>query len=247
LLYNRNLRESEAIELFLHGHYEDNFDPFLFNKMAEAIDLTIEHIKRGDKICVYGDYDADGMTASALLYEVLTTLRADCFVYIPDRSSEGYGLHREAIDKAIKHGAKLLITVDGGIRNNKEIAYAQERGLKIIITDHHTPPENIADLPACLIINAHLKSEKYPVKFLAGDGVEVDAQVLDDPQVVVGIFQLCPQIGFDEALDDADHHCRDMLGVARFPVLDGRLECGWRASFQRLAERNLVLGAERLG
>jgi single-stranded-DNA-specific exonuclease len=171
LLYNRNLRESEVIELFLHGRYEDNFDPFLFNKMEEAIALTIEHIKRGDKICVYGDYDADGMTASALLNEVLMTLRGDCFVYIPDRSSEGYGLHREAIDKAIKKGAKLLITVDGGIRNNKEIDYAKERGLEIIITDHHTPPEDAADLPKCLIVNPHLKGEKYPFKFLAGVGV----------------------------------------------------------------------------
>jgi len=171
LLYNRNLRDGEAIELFLHGKYEDNFDPFLFAKMEEAISLTVEHIKKGDKVCVYGDYDADGMTASALLSEVLTTLRADCFVYIPDRSSEGYGLHREAIDKAIKKGAKLLITVDGGIRNNKEIAYAQERGLKIIITDHHAPPEKNEDMPNCLIVNPHCRGEKYPFKFLAGVGV----------------------------------------------------------------------------
>ncbi|MDD5527699.1 MAG: single-stranded-DNA-specific exonuclease RecJ [Patescibacteria group bacterium] len=171
LLHNRGLRESEEIDLFLHGHFENNHNPFLFNKMAEAIALTIEYIKRGDKICIYGDYDADGMTASALLNEVLSTLRADCFVYIPDRSSEGYGLHQEAIDKAIKKGAKLLITVDGGIRNNKEVDYAIERGLAVIITDHHTPPEDAADLPACLTINPHLQGEKYPFKFLAGVGV----------------------------------------------------------------------------
>jgi single-stranded-DNA-specific exonuclease len=171
LLYNRNLRDDEEVELFLRGRFEDNFDPFLFNKMEEVIALTIECIKKGDKICVYGDYDADGITASALLNEVLTTLHADSFVYIADRGSEGYGLHREAIDKAIKKGVKLLITVDGGIRNNKEVDYANERGLKIIITDHHTPAENIADLPKCLIINAHLKGEKYPFKFLAGVGV----------------------------------------------------------------------------
>jgi single-stranded-DNA-specific exonuclease len=171
LLYNRGIKDDEAISLFLRGKYEDNFSPFAFNKMEEAINLTIDHIKRGDKICVYGDYDADGMTASALLHEVLTTLRADCFVYIPDRGSEGYGLHREAIDKTIKHGAKLLVTVDGGIRNNKEVDYARERGLTVIITDHHTPPEQAADLPACLIVNPHLVGEKYPFKFLAGVGV----------------------------------------------------------------------------
>lgn len=171
LLYNRNLRDSEAIELFLAGRYEDNFNPFLFAKMEEAIILTIEHIKRGDKICIYGDYDADGMTASALLQEVLITLRADCFVYIPDRSGEGYGLNREALDKVIKKGAKLLITVDGGIRNKEEIDYAKQRGLEVIITDHHTPAEGAENLPNCLIINPHLKGEKYPFKFLAGVGV----------------------------------------------------------------------------
>ncbi len=150
LLHNRGLRESEEMDLFLHGHFENNFSPFLFNKMEEAINLTITHIKAGDKICIYGDYDADGMTASALLAEVLATLRADCFVYIPDRGSEGYGLHREAIDKAIKKGAKLLITVDGGIRNKGEVEYARARGLETIITDHHTPPESSANLPDCL-------------------------------------------------------------------------------------------------
>lgn len=171
LLHNRNLRDSESIELFLTGRYGDNFNPFLFAKMEEAITLTIEYIKRGDKICIYGDYDADGMTASALLLEVLTTLRANCFVYIPDRSSEGYGLNREAIDKVIKKGAKLLITVDGGIRNQKEIDYAKERGLQVIITDHHTPADGADNLPDCLIINPHIKGEKYPFKFLAGVGV----------------------------------------------------------------------------
>jgi single-stranded-DNA-specific exonuclease len=171
LLHNRGLRQSEEMDLFLHGRFEDNFNPFLFSKMEEAINLTIDHIKAGNKICVYGDYDADGMTASALLREVLSTLRADCFVYIPDRSSEGYGLHREAIDKAIKKGAKLLITVDGGTRNKNEIDYARERGLEIIISDHHTPPEQAADLPSCLVINPHFRGEKYPFKFLAGVGV----------------------------------------------------------------------------
>jgi single-stranded-DNA-specific exonuclease len=171
LLYNRDLRDQEAIELFLHGKYEDNFDPFIFSKMEEAINLTIDHIKKGDKICVYGDYDADGMTASALMYEILTTLRADCFVYIPDRLAEGIGLHNEAIDKICKKGARLIITVDVGIRNTKEIRYAQEKGLQVIVTDHHTPPEKVEDLPPCLIVNPHSKGEKYPFKFLAGVGV----------------------------------------------------------------------------
>ncbi|HTW96532.1 MAG TPA: single-stranded-DNA-specific exonuclease RecJ, partial [Candidatus Methylomirabilis sp.] len=171
LLHNRGLREGEEIEFFLRGRWEDNFDPFLFNKMADAINLTIEQIKAGNKICVYGDYDADGITASVLLAEVLTILRADCFVYLPDRSGEGYGLNCEAIDKAIKKGAKLLITVDGGIRNKKEVAYARGRGLEVIITDHHTPPVEAENLPDCLIVNPHSHGEKYPFKFLAGVGV----------------------------------------------------------------------------
>jgi single-stranded-DNA-specific exonuclease len=171
LLYNRGLREKEEIEYFLRAKFEDNFVPFLFRDMETAVVLAIKNIKERKKICIYGDYDADGVTASALLYEVLTTIKADCFVHIPERVGEGYGINKEAIDKILSKGAALIITVDGGIRNKKEIEYSLSRGLEVIITDHHEPPEDKKDLPPCLIINPHSHGEKYPFKFLAGVAV----------------------------------------------------------------------------
>lgn len=171
LLYNRGLRENDDIDFFLSGRYENNFDPFTFRHLGEAVDLIIKNIKERKKICVYGDYDADGVTSAALLYEILTTLKADCFVYIPDRGSEGYGMHKEAIDKIHRKGASLIITVDNGIRNRAEVIFAKDKGMEVIITDHHEPSGDEDDLPPCLIIDPHVKGERYPFKFLAGVSV----------------------------------------------------------------------------
>ena len=171
LLKNRNIESDEEIKLYLHGEFgTDTYDPFLFNDMEEAVALIIKHIKAQNKIVVYGDYDADGVTASAVLVEILEIFKAQVNVYLPDRVNEGYGLNKEALDGIIKNETKLIITVDGGIRNKEEVIYAQERGVDVIITDHHVPPENKADLPPCLIINAQLEDEKYPFKYLAGVG-----------------------------------------------------------------------------
>ncbi len=171
LLYNRGIRDRDDIELFMSGRYEDNFDPFVFRFMEEAVSLVIDSIKSRKKICIYGDYDADGVTSTALLFEILSTLKAECFVYIPDRSSEGYGMHKAAIDKIANKGASLIITVDNGIRNKAEVAYAKEKGLEVIVTDHHEPPESPDEFPPCLIIDPHVKSERYPFKYLAGVAV----------------------------------------------------------------------------
>ncbi|MFH1427947.1 MAG: single-stranded-DNA-specific exonuclease RecJ [Patescibacteria group bacterium] len=171
LLYNRGIKEEEAINIFLNPEFNrDLNDPFIFKDMAKVVDLIIKHIKNENLIIIYGDYDADGVTASALLYEVLSTLKAKCEIYIPDRVSEGYGLNKEAIEEIAKMGAKLIITVDGGIRNKEEVEYGLKKDLEIIITDHHVPPEKAEDLPACLILNP-LADVDYPNKKLAGVGV----------------------------------------------------------------------------
>lgn len=172
LLFNRALIEKEEIGRFLYPL--ENFSeisPNAFGKMAEAVDLIIKNIKEKNKIVIYGDYDADGVTSSAVLYETLRILKADVSVYIPDRVSEGYGLNIKAIDDIEKMGVGLIVTVDGGIRSNKEVEYAKNLGLEVIITDHHMPPDNDADLPKCLIINPNAKAEKYEFKYLAGVGV----------------------------------------------------------------------------
>jgi single-stranded-DNA-specific exonuclease len=171
MLWNRNLTEKDEIKFFLEADFNDTHDPFLFCDMEKAIDLIIKHIKAQNKIYIYGDYDADGVTASAVVFEALTTLKAEADVYIPHRVSEGYGLNKEAIDFIGKEGAKLIITVDGGIRSKEEITYAQSLGVEVIVTDHHTPPNDKKDYPDSLIINPTLPEEKYPDKKLAGVGV----------------------------------------------------------------------------
>lgn len=172
LLFNRGLKEKEEIESFLNPDYaRDSFDPFLFKNMQAAVELVIVHIKAGHKIVIYGDYDADGITASAVLAETLFVLKAKVDIYIPDRTNEGYSLNKKAIDFFAESGVKLIITVDCGIRNKSEIAYAKSLGINAIVTDHHQPPEDKDALPDCLIINPMVEEDAYPFRYLAGVGV----------------------------------------------------------------------------
>jgi len=169
LLYNRGLTGAADIADFFNPPAPH--DPFLFRNMAAAVDLIIKHIKAGDKIVVYGDYDADGVTASVILWETLNILHAAADVYMPDRVSEGYGLNKPALKILAEQGAKLIITVDNGTRNQSEAAYAKELGMDIIITDHHSLPEDRAELPDCLLINPADAEDAYPWRYLAGVGV----------------------------------------------------------------------------
>jgi len=172
LLYNRGLVGKKEIEFFLRPDFsEHNLNPFLFVNMEKVVGLIIGHIKAKNKILIYGDYDADGATAAAVLWETMKALMADAEVYIPDRVTEGYSLNEKAIKEIADLGAKLVITVDCGIRNKQETDYAKNLGLDIIITDHHIPSEEDKDLPDCLIVNPASKNEKYPFKYLAGVGV----------------------------------------------------------------------------
>jgi single-stranded-DNA-specific exonuclease len=184
LLYNRGLSDPKSLESFLHDILPSEktldivssvdlrfYNPFLFKNMEAAVALIISHIKKGNKIVVYGDYDADGVTSSVVLFETLKILQAKVEVYLPDRVSEGYGLNCGAIDQIVEQGFSLLITVDNGIRNKAEVIYAQEKGLEIIITDHHILPDNQEDLPPCLYINPADRNDSYPWPYLAGVGV----------------------------------------------------------------------------
>lgn len=172
ILWNRGIRTKEQITSFLEDTYEQSaFDPFLFVDMEKAISLLISHIKKRNKITIYGDYDADGVSSSVLMADILRILKVEVDFYIPDRVTEGYGLNREALDGIISNGTKLLITVDNGIRSRAEVAFAKERGLDLIITDHHQGPELESDYPDCLIINPALPREKLPFDKLAGVGV----------------------------------------------------------------------------
>ena len=184
LIYNRGLIKPEEIVEFLADELNPKlvrligesgapafYDPFLFRDMEKIVDLIIEHIKKGNKIVVYGDYDADGVTSSVILLEAINILHGQAEVYLPDRVSEGYGLNQAAIKQAADQGFKLMITVDNGIRNKEEVAYAKSLGIDIIITDHHVLPEDRKDLPDCLFLNPSDKTDNYPWPFLAGVGV----------------------------------------------------------------------------
>ncbi len=171
LLYNRGLVDQEEIDVFLGPDYErDQYDPFLFKQMRQAVQLITQAIKDGQKIVVYGDYDADGVTSTALMYLTLKRLGAqNLSVYIPNRLEEGYGLNKQAVEELAKDGVNLIITVDCGITNVEEISLAKDKGLRVVLTDHHLTGKEIP--PADAVICPTVKGESYPFKSLAGVGV----------------------------------------------------------------------------
>ncbi len=170
ILHNRGLDKAVEIRQFL-GLESFSADLGDFSQLSLAVEIIVKHIKAGNLIVVYGDYDADGVTACTILLETLAVLKAKTRIWIPDRVTEGYGLNTTAIDEIAKWGAKLIITVDTGIRNKEEVAYAQKKGLEVIVTDHHRESPEPSEWPDCPIINSTMAREKYPCKFLAGVGV----------------------------------------------------------------------------
>ena len=240
LLYNRGIQDSREIKNFLEADRSSDHDPFLFQEMEKAVDSVIEHIKKGNKIYIYGDYDADGITSSALLFTLLKKMKADVAVYIPDRVSEGYGLNKEAIDEIKKQGGKLIITVDTGIRNKPEVEYAQEQGLDVVVTDHHMPPEEKKDLPDCPLINPLVEDSGYPFGYLAGVGVAfklgqalVRKSTLSDEQKDIMIERLLDLVAIGTITD-----CVTLLGENRILVKKGMkvLNHTKRVGLQELVE-----------
>jgi single-stranded-DNA-specific exonuclease len=171
ILYNRGIKSLKKAEEFFDLDYEKGInDPFLLPDMKKAIKRTLQALKDKEKIAIYGDYDADGVTSTVIIKKLFKELKTKVVVYIPDRLKEGYGLNVKAIKYLKKKGVSLVITVDTGIRNVDEIKGFNEAGIDVIITDHHTPHET--KLPkAYALVNPHLKISVYPFKFLSGAGV----------------------------------------------------------------------------
>lgn len=170
LLHNRGIASQEKIDEFLNPDYgEDLHNPFLFLEMEKAVKRIFEAIKAKEKILIWGDYDADGVCSTAVLYLTLKELGAEVKVYLPDRGLEGYGIQKSSLKEFIEQKITLLITVDCGISNFEEIELAKEFGIEVIITDHHCEPPKLPGSFA--IINPKLEKEKYPFKNLAGVGV----------------------------------------------------------------------------
>lgn len=153
----------------MDGGVEAPHDPFLLKGMAEAVPRIRKALKEEEHILIYGDYDADGVSSTALMIHLLRYLGASFDIYIPHRSNEGYGLHNHALDWALQQGVSLIITVDTGISAYHQIAYANELGIDVIVTDHHEPPELLPE--AYTLINPKLPDCPYPFKGLAGVGV----------------------------------------------------------------------------
>ena len=169
LLYNRGVRDAESAQAFVEASSPGATDPFLIRDMAEAVELLQAAIANGTPIAIYGDYDVDGVTSTALLYELLQKLGVSPRIYIPNRFDEGYGLNLDAVEQLAHEGIGLIITVDCGIRSVEEIALARRLGVHVILTDHHQPGEMLP--PADAILNVHQPGDSYPFKDLVGVGI----------------------------------------------------------------------------
>ena len=165
LMVLRGVTTCEAAEKYLHPSLNELYDPFLLSGMQQAVDRIREAVAKKQRVCIYGDYDADGVTATSLLVLYFRTLGLNPGYYIPDRHEEGYGLNEHAVrELAAKYD--LMVTVDCGVTAVKEVELCRQLGLDVLVTDHHH-----ADtvLPDCVIVNPRLGG--YPFPYLAGVGV----------------------------------------------------------------------------
>lgn len=170
VLFHRGVTDGEAARRFLEAPLPD-LNPSLLKDMPAAVERILYAVDCQEKIAIYGDYDVDGVTANALLFEVLQAYGADVVRYIPDRFNEGYGLNNEAISLLAQQGVELIITVDCGIRSPDEADHAAALGLDLIITDHHHPGSRLPN--ACAVIDPLQPGDPYPEsgKSLSGVGL----------------------------------------------------------------------------
>lgn len=169
LLYNRGLIEPSQLELFIAADERLVGNPFLLPDMHQAVSRIYQALLSGENIAIYGDYDADGITATALLVQGLSALGGKAIPYIPHRITEGHGVKAAVLEKLYRQGVSLVITVDCGITAISPVRRAQRIGLDIIITDHHTVPSVIP--PAIAVIDPKRADSGYPFSELAGVGV----------------------------------------------------------------------------
>lgn len=169
LLYNRGLTDPAEIEPFLAADERLLNDPFLLPDMDKAIDRVYRALLSGESIAIYGDFDADGITATVLLAQGLSSLGGRATPYIPRRVEEGYGLNHAALENLHEKGVSLVITVDCGISSTQEVERAQQIGLDIVITDHHTVPPQIPQ--AIAVVDPKRADSRYPFPKLAGVGM----------------------------------------------------------------------------
>jgi single-stranded-DNA-specific exonuclease len=169
LLYNRGFETPESAAAFVNGTVYFSTDPLLLKDMEKAIQRLKTATENEEKIVIYGDYDADGVTSTALLVEFLKAIGNKPFPYIPNRYDEGYGLNLDAIQQLADEGTDLIITVDCGVRSIEEVVLANQLGMDVIITDHHHPGAVLP--PALAVIDPKQEGDLYPENTLAGVGL----------------------------------------------------------------------------
>lgn len=236
LLKKRGIETGEEIHEFLSSKPQRTYDPFLLHNMEEGVDLILSAIEEDKKICIYGDYDADGITSTVIMMDVLTHLTKNIMYYIPSRFDEGYGLNMDAIDKIQSMGGELIITVDCGSVSKDEVDHAKEIGMEILVTDHHRVSDKIADCP---VINPNQPDCNYPCPHIAGCGVA---------------FKICQAIVSVTGLEKSIlNRTLDMLGIGTIgdivPLVDENrtfAKYGIRA-INSGVRKNLRMLIERVG
>ena len=168
LMNIRGLDDAAHLREFL-GEGEPLSDPFLLKDMDKAAARITRAVDNMEKIAVYGDYDADGVTSTAILYSYLETRGADVIFYIPQREGEGYGMNIGAVEYLKEQGVSLIVTVDNGISSVQEVARANELGIDVVVTDHHRPQEILPD--AVAVVDAYRPDDTSPYKHFSGVGI----------------------------------------------------------------------------
>ncbi|NQV29432.1 MAG: single-stranded-DNA-specific exonuclease RecJ [Candidatus Marinimicrobia bacterium] len=187
LLYSRGLDSQKKVDEFFNPDYsQDLFDPFLLKDMDRAVERIEQAVKKKERVGIFGDYDADGVTSSVLLMELFRdALGLTGQVYIPDRTTEGYGMNKKAIDWLADKKVDLIVTCDCGVSNKEEIDYAKKKGIDVIVTDHHHVAHKFSR--KYIVVDSKREGDKYPFKELAGVGIVfklIQAVVQSKPEIL---------------------------------------------------------------
>ena len=193
LLIQRGIKSEAEVQQFFNPQLKELLDPLLMEDMDKAVERINSAIEKNERILVYGDYDADGTTAVALVYNFLRRRYTNLDYYIPDRYNEGYGVSYQGVDYASETGVKLVIVLDCGIKAIQEIRYAKEKGIDFIVCDHHVPDDELP--PAVAILKAKREDSTYPFKHLSGCGVGFK---------LMHAFALSNEIPFTELIPSLD-------------------------------------------
>lgn len=246
ILVNRGIENETEANLFLNCTLFDLPSPYLMKGMDRAVERIKKALENNERIAIYGDYDVDGVTSTALLYSFLKVLKANVTYYNPDRLKEGYGINIDAVKKLAEQGVSLIISGDCGITAVKEIEQAKELGVEFIVTDHHQPPQELPQ--AVSILNPKLSECKYPGKEIVGVGVIFNLVIaLRRALRDEGFFKNGePNLGdyLDLVALGTVADCAPLLDVNRILVKEGikRMQSPKRLGVQALKEASSIKG-----